>query len=141
MADQLDEMTCQLESRQALDFSQPKSATSACAADEGGSTFKALFCSLSLDAHAYQSLYRIRSLTRATVQVHVRHQRLHLCPRGGANIPLPSLDDLVALVALVAHTITPCHTETTPDPVSLQILKAPLPLVLSPTILVTILPC
>ncbi|KJA24651.1 hypothetical protein HYPSUDRAFT_65529 [Hypholoma sublateritium FD-334 SS-4] len=47
-----------------------------------------------------------------------------------ANIPLPSLVDLVA------HTITSCHTETTPDPVSLQIVKALLSLVLSPTILV-----
>ena len=46
------------------------------------------------------------------------------------NIPLPSLVDLVA------HTITSCHTETTPDPVSLQIVKALLSLVLSPTILV-----
>lgn len=47
-----------------------------------------------------------------------------------ANIPLPSLVDLVA------HTITACHTETTPDPVSLQIVKALLSLVLSPNILV-----
>jgi brefeldin A-inhibited guanine nucleotide-exchange protein len=46
------------------------------------------------------------------------------------NIPLPSLVDLVA------HTITSCHTESTPDPVSLQIVKALLSLVLSPTILV-----
>lgn len=47
-----------------------------------------------------------------------------------ASIPQPSLVDLVA------HTITSCHTETTPDPVSLQIVKALLSLVLSPTILV-----
>ncbi|PPR05082.1 hypothetical protein CVT26_012605 [Gymnopilus dilepis] len=46
------------------------------------------------------------------------------------NAPLPSLVDLVA------HTITSCHTEATPDPVSLQIVKALLSLVLSPTILV-----
>ncbi|KAF8913871.1 hypothetical protein CPB84DRAFT_1669746 [Gymnopilus junonius] len=46
------------------------------------------------------------------------------------NVPLPSLVDLVA------HTITSCHTETTPDAVSLQIVKALLSLVLSPTILV-----
>ncbi|KDR83773.1 hypothetical protein GALMADRAFT_236138 [Galerina marginata CBS 339.88] len=45
-------------------------------------------------------------------------------------IPLPSLVDLVA------HTITSCHTETTLDAVSLQIVKALLSLVLSPTILV-----
>lgn len=47
-----------------------------------------------------------------------------------ANVPLPSLVDLVA------HTITSCHTETSPDAVSLQIVKALLSLVLSPTILV-----
>ncbi|KAH9483049.1 Protein transport protein sec71 [Psilocybe cubensis] len=44
--------------------------------------------------------------------------------------PLPSLVDLVA------NTITSCHTETTPDSVSLQIVKALLSLVLSPSILV-----
>ncbi|PPQ94949.1 hypothetical protein CVT25_003921 [Psilocybe cyanescens] len=47
-----------------------------------------------------------------------------------ANTPLPSLVDLVA------NTITSCHTETTPDSVSLQIVKALLSLVLSPSILV-----
>jgi brefeldin A-inhibited guanine nucleotide-exchange protein len=44
------------------------------------------------------------------------------------QIPQPSLVDLVA------HTITACHTETTPETVSLQIVKALLALVLSPTI-------
>ena len=46
------------------------------------------------------------------------------------SIPLPSLLDLVA------HTITSCHTESTPDTVCLQIVKALLSLVLSPTVLV-----
>ena len=46
------------------------------------------------------------------------------------SIPLPSLVDLVA------HTITSCHTESTPDTVCLQIVKALLSLVLSPTVLV-----
>ncbi|KAF9009101.1 hypothetical protein BDQ17DRAFT_1349527 [Cyathus striatus] len=46
------------------------------------------------------------------------------------NAPQPSLVDLVA------HTITSCHTENTADAVSLQIVKALLALVLSPTILV-----
>ncbi|KAF9462613.1 hypothetical protein BDZ94DRAFT_1260846 [Collybia nuda] len=41
-----------------------------------------------------------------------------------------------SLVDLVAHTITSCHTETTPETVSLQIVKALLSLILSPTILV-----
>lgn len=41
-----------------------------------------------------------------------------------------------SLVDLVAHTITACHNETTPETVSLQIVKALLSLVLSPTILV-----
>lgn len=43
---------------------------------------------------------------------------------------------LPSLVDLVAHTITTCHSETTPDAVSLQIVKALLALVLSHTILV-----
>ena len=46
------------------------------------------------------------------------------------TIPLPSLVDLVA------HTITSCHVESTPDTVCLQIVKALLSLVLSPTVLV-----
>ena len=46
------------------------------------------------------------------------------------SIPLPSLVDLVA------HTISSCHTESTPDTVCLQIVKALLSLVLSPTVLV-----
>ena len=40
------------------------------------------------------------------------------------------------LVDLVVHTITSCHSESTPDTVSLQIVKALLALVLSQTILV-----
>ncbi|KAG6919409.1 hypothetical protein DXG01_006292 [Tephrocybe rancida] len=52
-------------------------------------------------------------------------------PRRQGNVaPQPSLVDLVA------HTIASCHTETTPETVSLQIVKALLSLVLSPTILV-----
>ncbi|KAH9853654.1 hypothetical protein C2E23DRAFT_822161 [Lenzites betulinus] len=47
-----------------------------------------------------------------------------------AYLPPPSLVDLVV------HTITSCHTESTPETVSLQIVKALLALVLSPTILV-----
>lgn len=46
-----------------------------------------------------------------------------------ASIPEPSLVDLVV------HTITSCHTETSPDSVSLQVVRALLALVLSPTIL------
>ncbi|KAF8165376.1 hypothetical protein B0H34DRAFT_793771 [Crassisporium funariophilum] len=51
---------------------------------------------------------------------------------GGSHLAIP----LPSLVDLVAHTITSCHMETTPDTVSLQIVKALLSLVLSPTILV-----
>lgn len=47
-----------------------------------------------------------------------------------ASIPEPSLVDLVT------HTITACHNETTPETVSLQIVKALLSMVLSPTIFV-----
>ncbi|KAF9226522.1 hypothetical protein BS17DRAFT_775771 [Gyrodon lividus] len=41
-----------------------------------------------------------------------------------------------SLVDLVVHTITTCHSETTPETVSLQVVKALLALVLSPTIYV-----
>lgn len=52
-------------------------------------------------------------------------------PNGSqTNAPSPSLVDLVA------HTITACHIETTPETVSLQIVKALLSLVLSPVILI-----
>lgn len=51
------------------------------------------------------------------------------------GVPLTHAPAL-SLVDLVAHTITACHTETTPETVSLQIVKALLSLVLSPTILV-----
>jgi brefeldin A-inhibited guanine nucleotide-exchange protein len=45
-----------------------------------------------------------------------------------ASVPEPSLVDLVV------HTVTSCHTETAPDAVSLQVVRALLALVLSPTI-------
>ncbi|KAF8494160.1 Sec7-domain-containing protein [Russula emetica] len=41
-----------------------------------------------------------------------------------------------SLVDIVVHTITSCHTETSPDTVSLQVVRALLSLVLSQTILV-----
>ena len=41
-----------------------------------------------------------------------------------------------SLVDIVVHTITSCHTESTPETVSLQIVKALLALVLSTTVLV-----
>ncbi|KAK7061698.1 protein transport protein sec71 [Favolaschia claudopus] len=47
-----------------------------------------------------------------------------------ANLHPPTLVDLVA------NTIAACHSETTPEPVSLQIVKALLSLVLSSTVLV-----
>ncbi|KAL6299711.1 hypothetical protein BKA93DRAFT_741894 [Sparassis latifolia] len=47
-----------------------------------------------------------------------------------AQLPEPSLVDLVV------HTITACHSESTPETVSLQIVKALLAIVLSSTILV-----
>ena len=51
---------------------------------------------------------------------------------GGSHLAIP----LPSLVDLVAHTITSCHTESTPDTVCLQIVKALLSLVLSPTVLI-----
>ncbi|KAI9069221.1 Sec7-domain-containing protein [Trametes sanguinea] len=47
-----------------------------------------------------------------------------------SSLPQPSLVDLVV------HTITSCHNESTPETVSLQIVKALLSLVLSQTVLV-----
>ncbi|OAX41346.1 hypothetical protein K503DRAFT_863932 [Rhizopogon vinicolor AM-OR11-026] len=47
-----------------------------------------------------------------------------------SSLPQPSLVDLVV------YTITTCHSETTPETVSLQVVKALLSLVLSPTIYV-----
>ncbi|KAF8591584.1 Sec7-domain-containing protein [Ramaria rubella] len=54
-------------------------------------------------------------------------------PGASGNTGGASLD---SLPDLVAHTITSAYTETTPDSVSLQIVKALLALVLSPTILI-----
>ncbi|KZT13092.1 Sec7-domain-containing protein [Laetiporus sulphureus 93-53] len=48
----------------------------------------------------------------------------------GSHTHLPS----ISLVDIVVHTITSCHSETTPETVSLQIVKALLALVLSPTV-------
>ena len=54
-------------------------------------------------------------------------------PNGAPSNVEPSQ---IPLVDLVVQTITGCHNESTPDAVSLQIVKALLALVLSPTILV-----
>ncbi|TDL29195.1 Sec7-domain-containing protein [Rickenella mellea] len=57
----------------------------------------------------------------------------------GVNAPRTSSSSqrpAPSLVDLVTSTITACHTETTPDTVSLQIVKALLSLVLSSTLLV-----
>jgi brefeldin A-inhibited guanine nucleotide-exchange protein len=51
-------------------------------------------------------------------------------PDGNQSIPQPSLVDLVA------HTIVSCYTETTPDTVCVQIVKAILNLVVSTTTVV-----
>ncbi|KAF9259484.1 Sec7-domain-containing protein [Marasmius fiardii PR-910] len=48
----------------------------------------------------------------------------------------PSSENSSSLVDLVTNTIAACHSETTPEAVSLQIVKALLALVLSPTIFV-----
>ncbi|KAG7096991.1 hypothetical protein E1B28_004386 [Marasmius oreades] len=48
----------------------------------------------------------------------------------------PSTENSSSLVDLVTNTIAACHSETTPEAVSLQIVKALLALVLSPTIFV-----
>lgn len=58
------------------------------------------------------------------------HPRHSMSNGSHTNLPTPTLVDLVV------NTITACHTETTPEAVSLQIVKALLALVLSPTILV-----
>ncbi|KAL4081834.1 hypothetical protein V8B97DRAFT_2031217 [Scleroderma yunnanense] len=58
--------------------------------------------------------------------LHARHSM----SASQTDIPQPSLVDLVV------YTITSCHSETTPEPVSLQVVKALLALILSPTIYV-----
>lgn len=52
-----------------------------------------------------------------------------------SSVPPPNAQTM-PLVDLVVNTVTSCHTESTPETVSLQIVKALLALVLSPTILV-----
>lgn len=47
-----------------------------------------------------------------------------------SSLPQPSLVDLVV------HTVTTCHNDTSPETVSLQVVKALLSLILSPTIYV-----
>lgn len=60
-------------------------------------------------------------------------------PFSQGQTPPASLDTITPsdnLADLVANTITSAYTESTPDPVALQIVKALLALVLSPTILI-----
>lgn len=57
-------------------------------------------------------------------------------PSPNTSVQPLSVTNEPSLVDLVAHTITACHTETTPETVSLQIVKALLAMVLSPTTLV-----
>lgn len=58
-----------------------------------------------------------------------------LHPRRSIGASLSS-NSQTSLVDLVVHTITSCHCETTPEAVSLQVVKGLLALVLSPTIYV-----
>ncbi|EJD00904.1 Sec7-domain-containing protein [Fomitiporia mediterranea MF3/22] len=68
------------------------------------------------------------------------HQQLASPPASPANQQFANESQATlrqpTLVDIVTHTITACHTETAPDAVSLQIVKALLSLVLSPTLLV-----
>ena len=57
-------------------------------------------------------------------------------PGPGRRDSLSSIHHEPSLVDTVVHTITSCHTETSPDAVSLQVVRALLSLVLSSTILV-----
>ncbi|KIY73726.1 Sec7-domain-containing protein [Cylindrobasidium torrendii FP15055 ss-10] len=57
-------------------------------------------------------------------------------PRAGTTSAPHPEQTQETLVDLVVQTITACHLETTPESVSLQIVKALLSLVLSPTVLV-----
>ncbi|KAG0709598.1 hypothetical protein DFH29DRAFT_884876 [Suillus ampliporus] len=58
------------------------------------------------------------------------HGRRSISGASQSSLPQPSLVDLVV------HTITTCHSDTSPETVSLQVVKALLSLVLSPTIYV-----
>jgi brefeldin A-inhibited guanine nucleotide-exchange protein len=57
-------------------------------------------------------------------------------PRNSTASAATSFNGVIPLADLVVQTITSCHTESTPETVSLQIVKALLSIVLSPTILV-----
>jgi brefeldin A-inhibited guanine nucleotide-exchange protein len=57
-------------------------------------------------------------------------------PGPGRRDSQSSIHHEPSLVDTVVHTITSCHTETSPDAVSLQVVRALLSLVLSSTILV-----
>jgi len=62
------------------------------------------------------------------------HANAYASPPGSPSASATNLP--TSLADVVAHTITNCYTESTPDTVSLQIVKALLALVLSPHILV-----
>jgi brefeldin A-inhibited guanine nucleotide-exchange protein len=62
------------------------------------------------------------------------HTNAYASPPGSPSASTTNLH--ASLADIVTHTITNCYTESTPDTVSLQIVKALLGLVLSPHILV-----
>ncbi|KAL0579530.1 guanine nucleotide exchange protein for ADP-robosylation factor [Marasmius crinis-equi] len=63
-------------------------------------------------------------------------QQNYSSPPGSPGLPGKQNTESSSLVDLVTNTIAACHSETTPEAVSLQIVKALLALVLSPTIFV-----
>lgn len=94
-----------------------------------------LACETKNDKLQIASLDCISKLTAYAFFVEATpHANAYASPPGSPSASTTNLP--TSLADIVTHTVTNCYTESTPDTVSLQIVKALLALVLSPHILV-----
>ena len=94
-----------------------------------------LACETKNDKLQIASLDCIAKLTAYAFFVEATpHTNAYASPPGSPSASATNLP--ISLADIVTHTVTNCYTESTPDAVSLQIVKALLALVLSPHILV-----
>lgn len=94
-----------------------------------------LACETKNDKLQVASLDCIAKLTAYAFFVEATsHPNAYASPPGSPSASAANLP--TSLADIVTHTVTNCYTESTPDAVSLQIVKALLALVLSPHILV-----
>ena len=94
-----------------------------------------LACETKNDKLQIASLDCIAKLTAYAFFVEAApHANAYASPPGSPSASTTNLP--TSLADIVTHTVTNCYTESTPDTVSLQIVKALLALVLSPHILV-----